>query len=462
MTPLFTTISKFLNNKIAILALAFVFTLNANAQKKQKVDGVAAVVGDFIVLDSDIDLMIFDLQSQGIDTKDLTRCELLGKQLEDKLYAHQAIQDSIKVTDDEVTKFLNQQFGAMVESLGSKEKVFEQYKKKNEEDFRAYFFDIIKMNKLSSQMKRKVVENVTVTPDEVNAYFNQIPKDKLPTISAEVEFSQITMKPIVSLAEKQVVIDKLKEIRKDVLSGNSSFTSRAIIYSEDEGSASNGGYYKITKKTQFVKEFKDTAFRLAEGEISEPFETDFGYHIIFMEKIRGQELELRHIVMSAKPSAAAINEAANKLEEIKAKIDKGEITFADAAKASSADKETRTNGGIVINPQTSELQFEIAKLDPKLYAQISTLNQGELSKVLLDQERGGAKFFKILKLNKKTSEHVADFTTDYIKVKELALNEKQFKEVSSWLEETIEKTYVSINTDYKTCEFASNWLKKQQ
>jgi peptidyl-prolyl cis-trans isomerase SurA len=465
MTPIMTMISKFFNNKNTILAFALFFALNTIAQvkpKKQKVDGVAAVVGDFIVLDSDIDLMLIDLKSQGIDTKDLTRCELLGKQLEDKLYAHQAIQDSIKVTDEEVTKFLNQQFGVMVDQLGSKEKVFEQYKKKNEEDFRTYFFDVIKMNKLTSQMQRKVTENVTVTPDEVNAYFSKLPKDKIPTVPAEVEFSQITVKPVISAAEKQVVIDKLKEIRKDVLDGTSSFTTKAVIYSEDGGSSSNGGFYKINKKTQFVKEFKDTAFRMAEGEISEPFETDFGYHIIQMEKIKGQELELRHIVMSAKPSAAAIVDAQKKLEDIRQKIQKGEITFADAAKASSDDKETRTNGGIVINPQTSELQFEIAKLDPKLYGQLNPLNAGDMSMVLLDQERAGAKFFKLLKVNKKTTEHTADFTTDYIKIKELALNDKQFKEVSRWFEETIQKTYININTDYKDCEFSSNWLKKQQ
>jgi peptidyl-prolyl cis-trans isomerase SurA len=446
MTIINTMISKFLNNKLTISAFALFFALNTIAQvkpKKQKVDGVAAVVGDFIVLDSDIDLMLIDLKSQGIDTKDLTRCELLGKQLEDKLYAHQAIQDSIKVTDEEVTKFLNQQFGVMVDQLGSKEKVFEQYKKKNEEDFRTYFFDVIKMNKLTSQMQRKVTENVTVTPDEV-------------------EFSQITVKPVISAAEKQVVIDKLKEIRKDVLDGTSSFTTKAVIYSEDGGSSSNGGFYKINKKTQFVKEFKDTAFRMAEGEISEPFETDFGYHIIQMEKIKGQELELRHIVMSAKPSASAIVDAQKKLEDIRQKIQKGEITFADAAKASSDDKETRTNGGIVINPQTSELQFEVAKLDPKLYGQLNPLNAGDMSMVLLDQERAGAKFFKLLKVNKKTTEHTADFTTDYIKIKELALNDKQFKEVSRWFEETIQKTYININTDYKECEFSSNWLKKQQ
>ena len=460
MMPLKTMISKF-SNKTSILAVAFLlFSVVTFAQKKQKVDGVAAVVGNYIVLDSDIDLMYLELKSQGIDTEKITRCELLGKQLEDKLYAHQAIQDSIVVTDEEVNSFMDSQMNTMVEQIGSKEKLFEYYKKKDEQDFRSYFFEIIKMNKLTSQMQRKIVDDVTVTPDEVKQFFNKIPADQIPTIGAEIELSQIVVKPVVSKEDKQKIIDKLNEIRNDVINNGGSFYSKAVIYSEDPGSSSNGGYYKMNKKTQFVKEFKDVAFRLNEGEISEPFETEFGYHIIMVDKIIGQDIELRHIVLSPKVTTKATNEALEKIEKIKSKIEKGEISFEEAAKASSDDKDTRTNGGLLLNPRTSEPRFEISKLDPSLYNQVKELKQGDISKVFLDQERQGTKFFKILKVNKKTEDHKADYATDYMKIKELALSDKQFTEIGKWMTENIEKNYIKINNDYKDCTFSNNWLKK--
>lgn len=458
--PLKTMISKF-SNKTSILAVAFLlFSVVTFAQKKQKIDGVAAVVGNYIVLDSDIDLMYLELKSQGIDTEKITRCELLGKQLEDKLYAHQAIQDSIVVTDEEVNSFMDSQMNTMVEQIGSKEKLFEYYKKKDEQDFRSYFFEIIKMNKLTSQMQRKIVDDVTVTPDEVKQFFNKIPADQIPTIGAEIELSQIVVKPVVSKEDKQKIIDKLNEIRNDVINNGGSFYSKAVIYSEDPGSSSNGGYYKMNKKTQFVKEFKDVAFRLNEGEISEPFETEFGYHIIMVDKIIGQDIELRHIVLSPKVTTKATNEALEKIEKIKSKIEKGEISFEEAAKASSDDKDTRTNGGLLLNPRTSEPRFEISKLDPSLYNQVKELKQGDISKVFLDQERQGTKFFKILKVNKKTEEHKADYATDYMKIKDLALSDKQFTEIGKWMTENIEKNYIKINNDYKDCTFSNNWLKK--
>ena len=323
---------KFINSKF-LLPFLLVTTTIAFAKKKEKVDGVVAVVGDYIVLDSDIDLEFIQLKAQGIDTKNITRCELFGKQLEDKLYAHQAIQDSIVVTDAEVNSYMNEQIDAMVEQVGGMDKVLKFYKKKNEEEFRSYFYDIIKMNKLTSQMQKKIVDEVTITPEEVRNFFKAIPADEIPTFGAEMEVAQIVVKPVITEEEKNRVIEKLKEIRQDVLTG-SSFFSKAVLFSEDPGSSSNGGFYKMNRKTQFVKEFKDVAFSLAEGEISEPFETEFGYHIIMVEKIKWQEVELRHILISPKVSSQAIKDAKAKIETIKAKIDSKEISFADAAKSS--------------------------------------------------------------------------------------------------------------------------------
>jgi peptidyl-prolyl cis-trans isomerase SurA len=459
MMRLKITSMKFINNNLVIVVLLLT-SIVFGQTKKVKVDGVVAVVGDYVVLDSDIDLEIIQLKAQGVDTKNITRCELFGKQLEDKLYAHQAIQDSIVVTDVEVYDYMGQQIDAMVEQVGSIDKVIAFYKKKNEEDFRSYFFDIIKMNKLTSQMQKKIIDDVEITPEEVRSFFKEIPEDEIPVFGAEVEVAQIIIKPIISEEEKNKAIDKLKSIRTDVLENGSSFFSKAVLFSEDPGSSSNGGFYKMNRKTAFVKEFKDVAFSLAEGEISEPFETDFGYHIILVEKIKGQEVELRHILISPKVTTQAMKDAKVKIDEIRERITKGDISFADAAKSSSDQKETRNNGGVLLNPRTMEPRFDLTKMDPSLYNQISNFTVGQISMPILDEEQGKGKFYKLITVNNKTEEHKAEFANDYLKIKELALTDKKIKAIAEWTEEKIKETYISINKDYKDCEFANNWLKK--
>lgn len=446
-------------NKNTFFLLAFLSSLLTYAQpQKEKIDGVIGVVGDYVILDSDIDLELITLKSQGVDIKNITRCEMFGMQLENKLYAHHAIQDSIVVTDAEVYAYLNEQIDAAVEQIGSMEKVVKYYKKKSEEDLRAHFFDVVKLNKLTSQMQKQIVDKVEITPEEVRNFFKEIPEDEIPIFGAEVEIAQIVVKPVISEEEKQKVITKLKEIRQEVLNG-SSFFSKAVLFSEDPGSSSNGGYYKMNRKTPFVKEFKDIAFSLGEGEISEPFETEFGYHIILVEKIRGQEVELRHILMAPKVTPQALNDAKEKIEAIREKIISGAISFSDAAKSDSDEKETKNNGGVLLNPRTMEPRFELTKMDPSLYGQVAALQVNDVSRPILEDERG-KKYYKIITVNNKTEEHKASFSQDYIKIKELALRDKQIKAIAKWTEEKIKETYIKINDDYKSCDFTNNWLKK--
>lgn len=450
---------KFINKSVATIALLITCNLFFGQVKKVKVDGVIGVVGDYVILDSDIDLELIQLKAQGIDVKNFTRCELFGKQLEDKLYAHQAIQDSIVITDAEVYEFMGQQIDAMVEQVGSLDKVIKFYKKKSEEDFRNYFFDIIKLNKLTAQMQKKIVGEVEITPEEVRNFFKEIPKDEIPVFGAEVEVAQIVVKPLIAEEEKNKAIDKLKSIRQEVLAG-ASFFSKAVLFSEDPGSSSNGGFYKMNRKTGFVKEFKDVAFSLAEGEISEPFETEYGYHIIFVEKIKGQEVELRHILIAPKVTKQALEDAKTRIEGIRAKIVNGDITFAEAAKVSSDQKETRNNGGVLLNPRTMESRFELAKMDPTFYSQVASFSVGQISQPILEEEKAGTKFYKIITLNEKTEEHKADFANDYLKIKDLALTDKKIKTIAKWTEEKIKETYISINEDYKNCDFTNNWTKQ--
>jgi peptidyl-prolyl cis-trans isomerase SurA len=427
--------------------------------KRQKVDGIIATVGDYTVLDSDIDKAFLEIEGSGGSVKDITRCQMLGKLLEDKLYAHQAIQDSIVVKDEEVKEKMNQQIDYMVEQLKSMDNVIKYFKKNNEDEFKTELFEVLKQQKLASEMQKKIIDPIQITPEETRNFFKKIPESERPMIGTELEIAQIVITPKVSAIEKQAVIDRLKEIKKQVQEG-ASFTTKAVLYTEDPGSRSSGGFYKINKKTPFVKEFKDVAYSLQEGEISEPFETEFGFHIIYLEKIKGQDLELRHILMVPKVTPDALKEAKDKIELIKNRIQNKEITFADAARTMSDEKETRANGGTLVNPRTQDSRFELTNMDPEIYGQVSNMKSGDISSVILDEDPKAGKRYKIIMVTNKIEDHVADFSKDYIKIKELALKEKQIDAIAKWSEQKIKETYIKINGEYRDCAFTNNWLKK--
>ncbi|GAB3725598.1 peptidylprolyl isomerase [Flavobacterium koreense] len=465
-----------LNNKIVQGIFLFLIGFSVNAQeiikdkepekkattpqqKRQRVDGIVATVGDYTVLDSDIDKAFLEIEGSGGSVKDITRCQMLGKLLEDKLYAHQAIQDSIVVKDEEVKEKMNQQIDYMVEQLKSMENVIKYFKKNNEDEFKTELFEILKQQKLASEMQKKIIDPIQITPEETRNFFKKIPESERPMLGAELEIAQIVIAPKVSQAEKQVVIDRLKEIKKQVQEG-ASFTTKAVLYTEDPGSRSSGGFYKINKKTPFVKEFKDVAFSLQEGEISEPFETEFGFHIIYLEKVKGQDLELRHILMMPKVSYDALKEAKDKIELLRTRILAKEITFAEAARTMSDEKETRANGGTLVNPKTQDTHFELTNMDPVIYGQVSNLKSGEISSVILDEDAKAGKRYKIIMVTNKIEEHTADFSKDFIKIKELALKEKQINAIAKWTDEKVKETYIKINGEYKDCTFTNNWLKK--
>lgn len=426
---------------------------------KVKVDGVVAVVGDYVVLESDIDLAYKELQTQNIPTEGISRCEMLGKLMEDKLYAHQAIQDSIVVSDAEVNEQMDRRIDYFVEQLGSSDKMVEYFKKKDLDSFKTELFEMIKTQELTSRMQKKVIDEVEITPEEVRQFYMKFKKEEIPQFGAEMEISQIVVKPVISQEEKQKVIDRLKQIKKDVQEG-SSFYSKAVLYSEDPGSKNSGGFYKINRKTAFVKEFKDTAFSLEEGEISDPVETEFGYHLIYVEKIRGQERDVRHILMSPKITPQSLKDAKEKIEKIRQRIASGAISFADAARSESDDKETRNSGGQLINPSSLGTRFELTKMDPNVYNEVSGLKNNEVSEPILDVDRRGTQTYKLYVVTNRYDEHPADYALDYTKIKELALKEKQIKTIAKWSAEKIKDAYIKVSGDYKGCKFANNWLKK--
>jgi peptidyl-prolyl cis-trans isomerase SurA len=448
--------------KFFLLALlTFSTTTYAQSNRRVKIDGVTAVVGDYVILDSDIEKLKVDIENQGAAAGEISDCQLLGKLMEDRLYAHQAVQDSLLVSDTEVNATSDRQIQQLASQIGSVEKVLEFYNQPDLQSFKDELYDINKLRMLAEKMKMEIVGDVEVTPEEVRQFFYEIPITKRPVFGAELEIAQIVKQPKPSEEEKRRVIQRLEQIRQDVIENGSSFSVKAILYSQDPGSKSSGGAYSMTRETPFVKEFKDVAFSLREGEISEPFETDFGYHIILVEKIRGQEVDLRHILIIPEISNEQITAAQTQLDSIRNEIIADRLSFEDAALQFSDETETKYDGGILRNPQDYSARFELTNMDPTLYNQVARLRDNEISKPIReDDPRGGAPKFKIMKIANRYDEHMADFARDYTKIKELALADKERKLIEKWISEKIEQTYVQINDSRKGCDFTSNWLKK--
>ena len=444
---------------LSVLALLLLTTPIWAQSERKKVDGVAAVVGDYLILESDIDKAYIDLNQQEVDTKNITRCQMLGKLMEDKLYAHQAVQDSVKLTDAEVREQVNQRIEYLTAQLGGDiKKLLEFYKKDDEQSMREELFTLFKVNTLAQRMRQQIVKDVEVTPEEVRNFFNAIPADERPHFGTELEIAQIVVNPVAPPSAVQKVIDLLNDIKKDVEENGMSFATKAILYSQDR--ATGGQLLTFNRNSAFDKAFKDVAFTLREGEISKPFESSFGWHIIQMDKIRGKEVSVRHILIMPDIPQEALDEAKEKIAKIRDRIVNKELTFDDAARNFSDEKETRNDGGQLINPEDLSSRFELTRIEPSLYARISDLKDDEVSVPFLDEDRTGKKSYRIYKITNRIEEHQADFTKDYVKIQDLALKEKQLKAIAKWMKEHIEKTYIAINGEYRNCKFENNWLKK--
>ncbi|WP_396596782.1 peptidylprolyl isomerase [Dokdonia sp. R86516] len=428
--------------------------------KKFKVDGVAGVVGDYLILESDIDQSLIEIKQRGQASADITSCQVLGSLLENKLLTHQAVQDSIVVQDSRVNSEVDQMVQRFASQLGSEQKVVEFYRKENMADLRAELFSIRKNVILSDRMNQKIIESVDVTPDEIKTFFNNIPADEIPTFGVELEIARIVIEPKATEEERQKVIDRLNGFRRDILENGSSFATKAVLYTDDAASRPDGGLMVIDRKTPLVKEFRDVAFSLQDGEISEPFETEFGFHIVTVEKTKGERKDIRHILLVPEIKEAQEEEAKDLVKKVRKRIIDGELTFEEAAKEFSDEKETKFEGGTLTNPQTLDKRFELGRLDPDIYPKVNDLADKEVSLVYTDQTRTGKKQFMIYTVDNRLEEHKADYVKDYIKIKDLALREKQIAAIEKWQKEKIVETYIKINGENRDCEFVSNWLKK--
>jgi len=446
-------------SKLLLIILWLGFGLTGYSQKL-KLDGVATVVGKNVVLDSEIEAFKQEYLQLSEGKGEADDCEMLEKIMRRKLLAHHAVIDSIMVSEAEISGRVQQKIQYFTMQLGSQKKLLEFYGFDNMKDMTEELHNIEKESLEIQKMQEKITSDVDITPEEVKRYYNSLKeKNNLPEIGAEIELAQIVINIQPSKEEEQKVIKRLNEIRQQVLNGES-FKMKAILYSDDPGVSENGGLYTLTRESGLVKEFKEAAFALDVGEVSEPFKSDYGYHILTVEKIRGKERDARHILLQPKIDEKTLNKVKDSLNKIRLKILKHEISFEDAVLRYSNDKKTRLNKGMILNPQSSDTHFELTRMDPELYKKVSNLKPGEFTDVFYEETRDGKKMFKFLVLKSKTEPHTADLNKDYIKIKDLALMKKKEETIEKWIDEKIKDTYIKINDKYKHCKFKSNWFKK--
>ena len=452
-----TTISKYI--KITLCSLFTVVLALQTTAQKVKIDGVAVVIGKNIVLDSDIDKFKQEVELRSEGKVKITDCEMLEELMQQKLLAHHAIVDSVTVSDAEISSRVERSVQFFTQQYGSVEKVIKAYGFNDLDDLKKELTTVQKENLLIEKEQQKITEKIDVTPEEVRLYFNGLKeKGELPQFPAEIELAQIVIKAQPTKEENERVIAKLNEIKKQIEEG-SSFKMKAIINSEDPGVTQNGGQYSVTKESNFIKEFKETAFTLDIGQVSKPFKSEFGYHIMQLHAIKGNTRIASHILMRPEVPEEKLKEIKEQAEKIIVDIREGKLTFAEAVKKYSNDEDTKNNGGLIVNPSTGESRFDLTRMDPAFYARVNDLKKGEMTEPFYDEARSGEKMFKFILMRDRTDTHVADLIEDYVKIQQLALQKKKEETITKWSKEKIKDTYIKIGDNHNKCTFKKNWKK---
>ena len=433
--------------------------INVHAQKI-KIDGVAVVIGKNIVLDSDIDKFKqeVELRSEGKIT--ISDCDMLEELMQQKLLAHHAVVDSVVVNDVEVSARVERSIKYFTQQYGSVEKVVKTYGFNDLEDLKKELTSVQKENLLIEKEQLKITEKIDVTPEEVRLYYNGLKeKGELPQFPAEIQLAQIVLKAKPTEEENNRVINKLEEIKEQIEDG-SSFRMKAIINSDDPGVTQNGGKYTITKESGLVKEFKEMAFSLDVNQVSKPFKSQFGYHIMQLHDVKGNTRIASHILLQPQVSDDKLAELKDQAYKIVNDIKTDKISFEAAAKKYSTDKDTKYSGGLIINPSTGESKFDLTRMDPAFYARVSDLKKGDVSDVFYDEE-GGEKMYKFILMKDRADTHKADLVKDYVKIQQLALTKKKEETIEKWAKDKIKDTYIKLGEENKKCEFKRNWKKEK-
>jgi peptidyl-prolyl cis-trans isomerase SurA len=450
MKPVFTFVTALLLGTVVV----------AQAPRKVVADKIVGIVGDKIILKSDVYNDILDRQRRGETVPENADCSIMEQILTLKALVLQAEKDSLQVGDDEIDALLDNQIRGFVNMYGSKEALEEiagrtVYQIK--EDFRQTF----KERKLAERMRDKIVENIKITPQEVNQYFSKKDQNNLPFYESEVVIGEIILNPKPSRDLEKLTQDELADFKKQVESGQQKFETLARLYTDDPGSKENGGQYSInrTEKT-WDPAFLNNAFRLKEGQISPVFKSKFGYHILQMVSRAGDDAIVRHILRIPKITEDEINEAINKLDSVRSKLIAGTITFGEAVAKYSDDETSKYTGGIR-QGQNGSTFLELGQLDKELVELLAKtgLKPGEYSKPTPYTDERGKKGVRIVYLKTRTSPHRENVKDDYDRLAKEAIEIKKQKALEGWFASKIPSYYIMIDDDFKNCGTLNKWMQ---
>ena len=454
-----------------IIATLTFLTLSVMAQNRQPqvIDKVVAVVGQNIILQSEIENQYMQYRLNGLSgSAQAIRCQILEDLLLQKLMLNQAEMDSITVTDDQVEAEMNERMRYFIARMGSQEKL-EEYFNKTISEIKDEVRRSMKDDLLQRRVQASIMEGIVVTPKEVQAFFRSIPADSIPMVDEEYEIAQIVKRPPVSLDEKLQVKDRLYQIRKRILDGESSFSTMAVLYSEDPGSARLGGELGLTGKGVWATEFENVAFNLHDGEISDVVETEFGFHIIQLIERREQTVNCRHILLTAKVPVESLEKAHNHLDSVAGLIRNGDMTFEEACLKFS-DDDTKNNGGYLTHPMTSGKRLSLKDMQSlgedfpefkNLPFVISRLGIDEVSDPVPMTTNEKKDAYRLVVVKKKVPAHRANLKDDYSLIQGWALNKKKQEAIGKWVEEKAKKAYIRIDENFDNCNFYYDWNIEQ-
>lgn len=459
-------------NKLLLAGLCLLCMLGVNAQEvavdkivvrnngEKVIDRIVAVVGNNYILQSDLETQYQQMLTAQEPVNENTRCKLMEELLYQKLLLAQAQKDSLDVSEGQIEQELDRRMRYYLQQFGSEEK-FVAFYGKSVDDYKLELKDDVRELLLEQQMQGKITEGINVTPSEVKAYFNAIPADSLPFINSELEVGQIMKKPTISPEAKKEAKSKIEGLRLRIEKGEASFASMAALYSMDLGSASKGGVYEGIQRGQFVPEWDAWAFKLKKGEISEVFETVYGFFIIQLIERRGEEVDARSLLIAPAVDATDMYKAKLSLDTTYQRLLADTATFSDLAARYSDDDESKNSGGLIINPYTGSTRFqmdELGQYDQTIAFAVDNLKVGEYTKPMPATTTDGKQAYRILYLKTRTLPHKANLVDDYQSIQNAAMSKKQQEAIQTWIKKKSADTYVHLADDFKNCTFNNKWI----
>jgi peptidyl-prolyl cis-trans isomerase SurA len=442
---------------------AILFSLSAYAQPEGiVVDKIAAQVGDNIILLSDIESQKQQAVASGIQLNPNIRCEILEQLMYQELLVNQAKLDSLVISDEQVDAEMENRIRVIENQIGSRQEM-EKFYGKTVNEIKDEFREVIKNKLLADEMEHNITKDISVTPKEVQDFYATIPEDSIPLINSQLSFQQIVYYPAITKEDKQLAYDKLGEIRRNILAGKS-FETQARIHSMDPGSASDGGKIEASRG-MMVPQFEAALFSLNPGDVSDVFETSYGYHIVKLVSRKGDDYICRHILISPEFSAVELSKAAALMDSCYAKLNSKKLTWEEAVIRYSNDEATMQNKGIITNPITGEQTWDMEDLnqvDQQIFLITDAMEKGDISQPnlymnIFDHKQG----IRIVRLMNRTEPHRANLQQDYALIKRAAENDKKQNTINNWIKGKINNAYIRIDDEFKNCEFKNNWARNE-